>query len=104
MLWIAESQLPFLKVKNVIFMTPFIRPFKFWRIVFTYLIPIVPLFVLWDGLVSVLRTYSGEEIKKMASEIDNGDSFIWETGTMKSGQITVQYALGYPRDKNALGK
>ncbi len=43
---------------NVLLITPFIRPFKFARILFTYFILIVPIFVFWDGNVSVLRTYS----------------------------------------------
>jgi hypothetical protein len=47
---------------TVLFTTPFIYPFKIGRIIFTYLIPIVPLFVLWDGVVSSLRTYSVQEM------------------------------------------
>lgn len=42
----------------ILLSTPFIRPFKLSRILFTYFIPIVPLFVMWDGVVSVLRTYT----------------------------------------------
>ena len=34
----------------ILLTTPFIRPFKLNRILFTYFIPIVPLFVLWDGV------------------------------------------------------
>lgn len=37
---------------SVLLSTPFIRLFGIGRLVFTYLIPVVPLFVLWDGLVS----------------------------------------------------
>ncbi|MEZ4825892.1 MAG: hypothetical protein R3C61_06310 [Bacteroidia bacterium] len=50
---------------NVILFTPFIRPFSLFRLIFTYLIPIVPICVWWDGIVSVLRTYSVEEMKTM---------------------------------------
>ncbi len=42
----------------VLLMTPFIKPFKVDRIIFTYLIPVLPLITLWDGVISVLRTHS----------------------------------------------
>ncbi len=82
---------------NVLISTPFIRPFKLGRILFTYLIPLVPLFVLWDGLVSVLRTYSASELEKMTKQLKNSDSFTWEIGKKKTGPITILYLLGYPK-------
>ena len=78
--------------------TPFIRPFKFGRIIFTYIIPIVPLFVLWDGIVSSLRTYSLKEMQEMIQELENKASFHWETGRIKSGPGVVLYLIGN-RDK-----
>lgn len=82
---------------NVLLMTPFIRPFSFGRIVFTYLIPIVPVFVWWDGLVSVLRTYSVGEMEAMTKALNNGDSFEWEIGEVKNGPVVNLYLLGYPK-------
>ncbi|MDN5216108.1 hypothetical protein QQ020_28810 [Fulvivirgaceae bacterium BMA12] len=79
---------------SVLFTTPFIRPFKFGRILFTYFIPIVPLFVLWDGIVSSLRTYSVEEMKKLISNVENQDDFDWETGRIKSGPGVILYLIG----------
>lgn len=37
--------------------------------IFVFLIPIVPLMLLWDGIVSSLRTYSVEDLKKILNEI-----------------------------------
>src|ERR1700693_6220026 len=37
--------------------TPFIRPFRWSRLFWTYLVPIIPLVLLFDGVVSCLRTY-----------------------------------------------
>lgn len=85
---------------NVLLMTPFIRPFSFGRIIFTYIIPIVPIFVWWDGLVSVLRTYSVEEMTEMTKQLNNTDSFKWEIGEIKKGPIVNLYLLGYPKDKD----
>lgn len=82
---------------NVLLTTPFIRPFKAGRLLFTYLLPIVPLFVLWDGVVSVLRTYTPRELKEMTESLHNGDSYEWEIGTRKSGPSNVLYLLGYPK-------
>jgi len=80
----------------ILLATPFIRPFKLSRILFTYFIPIVPLFVLWDGVVSVLRTYTPEEMQAMTERLENGDSYHWEIGTTKEKGILIQYLLGYP--------
>lgn len=82
---------------NVLLMTPFIRPFSLGRLIFTYLIPIVPVFVWWDGLVSVLRTYSVAEMEAMTKRLKNGDSFEWEIGAIKTGPVTNLYLLGYPK-------
>lgn len=82
---------------NVLLTTPFIRPFSLGRLVFTYLIPIVPIFVWWDGLVSVLRTYSKKEINGLIANLSNGDLFEWEVSFVKNGAIKIYYVLGIPR-------
>jgi len=79
---------------TVLFTTPFIRPFKIGRILFTYLIPIVPLFVWWDGLVSSLRTYSVKEMQGLVEHVENKDSFDWEINRIKSGPGIILYLLG----------
>jgi len=38
--------------------TPLVRPFSWKRIVWTYLIPIIPLIFFWDCIISCLRSYS----------------------------------------------
>ncbi|MDA8017043.1 MAG: hypothetical protein MPN21_06290 [Thermoanaerobaculia bacterium] len=47
----------------VLVITPSLRPFRLGRIVFTYLLPIVPLLVFWDGAVSCLRTRTVAELR-----------------------------------------
>jgi len=78
-------------------LTPFIRPFSIGRLVLTYLIPIVPLVILWDGLVSVLRTYTPEEIKMIAKTADAEEKFIWESEVIDHGQQKIQIFKGYPK-------
>lgn len=80
---------------NVLLITPFIKPFKWGRIIFTYLIPILPFLICWDGLVSVLRTYSIKELNGLISNLNNSDSFTWKLGKVKSGASKITYLLGY---------
>lgn len=76
--------------------TPFIRPFRFTRLLFTYILPVLPLVVLWDGIISVLRTYTQDELNAMIASLDNTESFEWETGIVK-GKGPIPYLLGLPR-------
>lgn len=79
---------------SVLLTTPFIRPFKFGRIIFTYLIPIVPLFVLWDGVVSSLRTYSIREMNDLVENLNGAEKYNWEINKVKSGPGVILYLLG----------
>lgn len=81
----------------VIFATPFIRPFKIGRIVFTYFIPLVPLFILWDGIVSALRTYSVKEMEALVNQVIGHETYEWEIGRQKSGPASVPYLIGYKK-------
>lgn len=82
---------------SVLFTTPFIRPFKIGRIIFTYLIPIVPLFVLWDGVVSSLRTYSVKEMNELVANLNGMENYDWEINKVKAGPGVVLYLLGTPK-------
>ena len=79
---------------SVLLTTPFIRPFKLGRIIFTYLIPIVPLFVLWDGVVSSFRTYSVKEMNELVSKLEGAENYEWEINKVKSGPGIILYLLG----------
>ncbi len=76
--------------------TPFIRPFTWQRVLWTNLVPVVPLLAFWDGLVSCLRTYSPVEL--LALTPDPGpEGYRWEAGRLRSfGGCRVTYLLGWP--------
>ena len=76
--------------------TPFIRPFRFSRLFFTYLVPLIPLCTIWDGCVSILRLYSPDHLKALTAGIPARD-YVWETGkiTSRPGN-TVIYLIGHP--------
>ena len=79
--------------------TPFIRPFSLKRLLFTYLIPIVPLFVWWDGIVSSLRTYSVKEMEQLIDSLKNKDKFHWDAGKWKKGPAVIPHLIGHPKSK-----
>lgn len=83
---------------SVLLTTPFIRPFKIGRIIFTYLIPIVPLFVMWDGIVSSLRTYSVKEMNELVENLNETKNYDWEINKVKSGPGVVLYLLGTKKE------
>jgi hypothetical protein len=79
---------------TVLVLTPFIRPLKIGRIVFTYIIPILPFIVLWDGIVSSLRTYSVEEMNALVKGLEGSEKYQWEINRVKSGPGVVLYLWG----------
>jgi SAM-dependent methyltransferase len=77
--------------------TPFIRPFRWRRFVWTYLIPVVPIVAMWDGFVSNLRTYSVSEITDLVRQLGHQD-YGWKIGRAPSiGMSRVTYAIGFPQ-------
>lgn len=82
---------------GVLLLTPRIRPFRWGRLVLTYLIPIVPLLVGWDGMVSVLRTYTIDEMLQLSASADPHHQFEWDAGELASGRGVVPYLCGVPR-------
>ena len=80
----------------VLLLTPLIRPVRLSRILLTYLPPLIPLFVLWDGVVSVLRTYTPDEMLALAGAADGSSTFRWESGELLEGPSTIQYLVGWP--------
>jgi hypothetical protein len=81
-------------------LTPFIQPLRWQRLIFTYLIPVVPLLATVDGAVSCLRTYSEEELKGLVDYVERqtaGSGYRWRTGRVRTAYIMhITYLIGYP--------
>jgi hypothetical protein len=60
------------------FATLRIRPVTAGRLLWTYLLPIVPLTCTWDGVVSSIRSYEPDELLKFAAAADPGQSYTWD--------------------------
>jgi hypothetical protein len=81
---------------------PFRRPFRWSRLLWTYLIPVVPFVLFFDGLVSCLRAYSVGELQKMTSGIA-AKGYRWEIGEESGGllPLRITYLIGYPLSVSA---
>lgn len=77
--------------------TPFIRPFRWSRLLYTYLIPLVPLVTLFDGVVSCVRSYSVDELRKLAASF-GAAGYHWEVGAVrgKGNPVPITYLIGVP--------
>jgi hypothetical protein len=86
---------------------PFIKPFSLRKMLFTYVIPLIPLTAMWEGIASNLRTYDPEELMELIEDIES-DDYTWETGRVRGtwdigrihgiGLHKITYLFGYPRE------
>jgi len=75
---------------------PFIRPWRWSRVVWTYLPPVLPIVGTFDGVVSCLRTYSKAELEELVRGLDTYD---WEIGDFRGGWSPLRgsYLIGVPK-------
>jgi len=75
--------------------TPFMRPFLWKRLLWTYLVPLVPFTCWWDGVVSQLRAYSVDELEALGA---GAAPMRWEAGQVPvvGGRGHLTYLLGFP--------
>jgi hypothetical protein len=78
--------------------TPFIRPFRWSRILFTYLIPLIPLCTVWDGVVSILHLHSPACMQAMGESA--GPEYRWQSGRLRNRWgMRIGYLIGLPPGK-----
>jgi hypothetical protein len=75
--------------------TPFLRPLSLPRLLFTYILPFVPLMVLWDGIVSVLRCYRPDELRALTEGLD--DRYDWRVERVRRFGPAATVLVGTPR-------
>ena len=76
--------------------TPRIRPFRWSRLLWTYLIPIIPLVLIFDGVVSCLRTYRPQELREIVEKLTSCQ-YKWDIGELAGKRAPVTYLIGYPK-------
>lgn len=74
---------------------PLWRPFRWPWVLWTWIIPVMQAFILWDGVVSWLRVYGEDELRELVSTID-APGYVWEIGTIKLGDAPAHatYLIG----------
>lgn len=107
---IAENKIPtiawilFLPISLLIvaFMAivfvPFVKPLNWKDILFTWLIPVVPIFYAWDGQASMPRMYTFDDIQSHLLPEKVGH-YVWEMAPAKkkNGKNLGYYILGLPQ-------
>jgi len=73
---------------------PFMKEFRFARLIWTYLLPVIPFVLLFDGVLSCLRAYTPDEMREMAARAGGAD-YAWDVGETGA----VMYLLGYPKEE-----
>ena len=86
---------------RVLVLAPFIRPFRWSRLFWTYLVPALPLVLMFDVIVSCLRVYSAPELRDLIAGLDR---YHWDIGTVRIIKwlpIPLTYLIGVPKEKAA---
>jgi hypothetical protein len=81
----------------VLLATLFIRPFRWRRLLWTYVVPLVPLTCWWDGVVSTFRAYTPNELERLAADT-GAAGYQWRAGRVPIGSVPgrLTYLIGYP--------
>jgi hypothetical protein len=80
---------------------PFARPFRISRLFWTYVIPVIPFVLFFDGVVSCLRAYSQKELLLLAAQVKS-ENYVWEIGEQSGGLAPVTFLIGYPEACNTI--
>lgn len=80
-----------------LFQTPFSKPITFKQIVFTYLIPIIPLLYAWDGQASIVRMYTFDDVRSMLPKASAQYTWTMEQAKKPNGKKVGYYILGLPK-------
>jgi len=90
--WIGAPFIPLM----VLGFVPTLRPFRLAWVPLTYLLPLIPLMVWWDGIVSCLRVYQPPELKELVAGLDDFD---WDIGRVPIPGAPIQgtWLVGTPK-------
>ena len=90
--WQSARKASLFILLGVFTMAPAIRPRKASRFLLTYLLPVIPFCIWWDGMASIMRTYTLPELQRMA-DVVNAPHYTWQVGD--TGRVT--YLIGIPK-------
>jgi len=92
-----------LQMPAMFLLTPWVRPFRWSRLVFTYVLPLIPFIVLFDGSVSMLRFYLEDELRNLVASIPGHDTFLWDIGSIPVPHtpVGVTHLVGIPKPSSS---
>lgn len=81
----------------VLFMTPSLKPLTWRQIIFTYLIPIIPVCYAWDGQASLPRMYTFKDLDILLQGLGS-EEYKWKKGHAKNdaGKKKGTFLIGFP--------
>lgn len=81
---------------TVILSAPFVQPFRFTRLIYTYLIPILPIVTMMDGFLALFKLYNPNDLDELVSTIPE-KNYTWKSGKADNGRGgKIIYLMGYP--------
>lgn len=72
------------------------RPVRWRRLFWTFVVPVVPATLWFDGLLSCLRSYSLADLAELTQGL-TADDYSWEIGEARGGRVPIRYLIGQPR-------
>ncbi|MGB0886903.1 MAG: hypothetical protein ACPGSL_02165 [Vicingaceae bacterium] len=70
---------------SVLLSAPFVKPFRISRILFTYIIPILPIVIMIDGCIALLKLYNPADLTEITSSLQNYN-YKWKSGKSDNGR------------------
>jgi hypothetical protein len=88
-----------LQLPAVLLFTPFVRPFRWSRLLLTYGLPLIPFLLIFDGTMSMLRLYLEEDLRELLATVADAESFEWDIGVTPTGPLPfgALHLVGVPK-------
>ncbi|MGB5244612.1 MAG: hypothetical protein WBN50_13410 [Lutimonas sp.] len=81
---------------TVLLTAPFVKPFRFVRIIFTYILPVLPFVTFFDGFMALFKLYAPKDLDELTTSIKT-EGYSWRTGKLDNGRGgKIIYLIGYP--------
>ncbi|MCI4669846.1 MAG: hypothetical protein MRZ79_17050 [Bacteroidia bacterium] len=84
---------------TVILTAPMVKPFRWSRIIFTYLLPILPFITFLDGFLALFKLYAPKDLNELTASLPVSDErpYYWRSGKLDNGRGgKIIYLIGYP--------
>jgi len=71
-----------------------VKPLTVKQIIFTYLIPVIPICFAWDAVITSGRIYRTHDLDILLEGLEN-QNYTWEKGIIEGDSEKI-YLMGYP--------